>query len=163
MGRLLLACRSLPLLTVIVSPLLSSIACFVVKIVDFSSSLSVKLLQEYLGKGEVLKHETYAIVQSITSDTGKNWFVVDSSSPLFVVAVICSPSSMCFFSPPVVSRNYWVLSSDRLILLLSFRRNTAWWGRAVDKNSRPEKLIATQNCTNYDLIYLTHFWLNSRN
>ena len=60
----------LPLLTVLVSPLLSSIACFVVISSRFPSLSCVKLLPEYLEKGLALENETDAIVQAITFDTG---------------------------------------------------------------------------------------------
>ena len=52
----------------------------------------------------------------------------------------------------VVSRIYWVLGTDHLILLLSFHRDTVWDGQATDKNSRLEKSIRARIRTNYDLL-----------
>ena len=49
-GRLLIACRSLPVLMVIAKPLLSSIAYFVVIKVEFTSLLCVKRGRRFLGK-----------------------------------------------------------------------------------------------------------------
>ena len=56
------------------------------------------------------------------------------------------------FSLSVASGIHLVMGSDHLILLLSFRRNTVRGCLAIDKNSRPEKSIATPNRTNYDLL-----------
>ena len=55
------------------------------------------------------------------------------------------------FSLSFVSGIHSVLSSDHLILLLSFHRDTVWDGQATDKNSRLEKSIFARIRSNYDL------------
>ena len=95
-SRLLIACRSLPVSTVIVSPLWGSIACFVVIKSRFSSLSCVKQGRRFLGKDKALEHETNAIVYHDISDTATNWKIVDCSSLSFVVATGRSPSSMWF-------------------------------------------------------------------
>ena len=149
---MLIACRNRPLLTVIVRPLLLSIACFVVKIVDFSSISSVERDQRFLGKGLVLKHETNNTDCLMISDTVMDWQIFDCSSLSFVVAAVRSPWSMWFFLSPVVSRIYWVLSSEQLNFCLTCRRGIVWGGRLIHTIFRLEKSIPTQNQTNYDLV-----------
>ena len=99
-GRLLIACRSLPVSTVIVSPLWVSIACFVVLNSSLASLSCVKRGRRFLGKEEAPEHETNAIVYHNISDTAKNWKIVDCFSLSSVVVAGRSPSSMWFFLSP---------------------------------------------------------------
>ena len=47
-----------------------------------------------------------------------------------------------------VSGIHLVLDSDYIVLFLVCHRDTVWDNRAIDKNFRLEKSIATQNRTN---------------
>ena len=137
--------------TVIVSPLWGSIAWFAVINSRFPSLSCVKRGRRFLGKEEAPEHETNAIVKIIVNGDAKNWKIVDCPSPSIVVATVCSPSSMWFFSLSVVSAIHLVMGSDHLISFLSFHRDTVWDSRAIDKKFRLEKSIRAKMCSNYDL------------
>ena len=62
---MLIALPSLPVLTVIVSPLLGRFACFAVINSRLASLLSVNFLERFLGKDLALEDKTNVIVASI--------------------------------------------------------------------------------------------------
>ena len=97
---MLIACRSLPVLTVIVSLLLSSFTYFFVKSSRYSSSPSAKWQERYLGKDLAYETEPNATVQRSFSARKEMWSIVERSEPSFVVTASRSPSSMsCFLYP----------------------------------------------------------------
>ena len=108
--------------------------------------------RRFLEKDQTLEHETNAIVQPITSDTGKNWEIVDCSSLSFVVATGRSSLSMWFFLSPsfrefirlwVRSMSFWFC----LFIAIQYGTVELW-----TKTSRLEKSIRARIRSNYDLL-----------
>ena len=143
--RQLIASRSLPVLMVIVSPLLSSITCFVVITTDFSlfvvCEMGASISREGFGARKWdQRHQTVCDVR---------WLIclVDCWLILSIVRSRCRSSTIVdvAFSLSVVSRIHSVMGSDRFILLLSFHRDVVWDHRDVDNNSMASG-VDSQHC-----------------
>ena len=131
----LIACRSLPVLTVIASPLFFLSICllcrnksrfFVVVVCETGASIS------WEGRGARTWNQRHRRVHYL------RWcqLLVDFRLIISIVHSRCRSFTIVnvFFSPPVVSEIHSVMGSDHLILFLSFHRDTVWDGRAIEKN-----------------------------
>ena len=159
LGRLLIVFLSLPVLTVIVSPLWGSIACFVVIKSRFCRCRVWNRGVDFLGRTRHVNMRptpSYVSCSNLYPHLGR--LLIALLYRLWSLPVV--HHRRCGFSLPVVSGIHLVMSSDHLILVPSFHRDTVWGDWANDKKFRLEKSIRARIRSNYDLLSLTQFLLN---
>ena len=109
---LLIDCRSLPVLTVIASPLLGRFVCFVVIFVPFRRCRVWNFGVDIWGKSSARTWDQHHLIVDCLNCLGVE-YIVDCSSLSFVVAAVCSSSSMWSFLSP------------------SFRKITKFWAQTL--------------------------------